>query len=168
MSQIPPPLGLAGPISTALSLSQVPCCAGVVSLKRTKSSDSTVTGRLCASPPEELLELEEEDEEDEELEELDDELTPEEELLEVITPLDELEDELDDDEELEELLPTTPLLEDDELELLLDELELLELDDDDPLGSSPWVLKRPSPPHADSPAIARDSVSTRRDLPAVP
>lgn len=151
-------------MSTALSLSQVPSCAVVVSLKRTKSSDSTVTGRACASPLEELLELEDEDEEDEELEEL----TPEElELLELITPVDELEDELDDDEELEELLPTTPLLDDDELELLLEELELLELDVE-PSGSSPWVTKRPSPPQADSPLTTSENVSARRDLPAAP
>lgn len=142
----------------------------MVSLKRTKSSDSTVKGRACASPLEELLELEDEDEEDEELEELD-ELTPEElELLELITPVDELEDELDDDEELEELLPTTPLLDDDELELLLEELELLELLelDDEPSGSSPWVTKRPSPPQADSPLTTSENVSARRDLPAAP
>lgn len=166
-SQVPPPFGFAGPISTALSLSQVPSCAAVVSLKRTKSSDSTVKGRACASPLEELLELEDEDEEDEELEEL----TPEElELLELITPVDELEDELDDDEELEELLPTTPLLDDDELELLLEELELLELLelDDEPSGSSPWVTKRPSPPQADSPLTTSENVSARRDLPAAP
>ena len=69
---------------------------------------------------------------------------------------------------LEELLPVTPLLdEEEELELLLDELELLELDDV-PSGSSPWVLKRPSPPHADNPATAKENVSIRKDLPAAP
>lgn len=160
ISQVPPPLGFAGPISTALSLSQVPCWLAVVSLKRSKFSDSTVNGRLCGSPLEELL-----DEEDELDEELEEELELE--LEEMITPLDELEEELDDEDDELELLPVSPLLlDDDELELLLEELELLELDDTS--GSSPWVTKSPSPPQADSPATARDNVSARKDLPAAP
>lgn len=140
-----------------------------MSLKRSNSSDCTINGRPCAIPLDELLEDELDEDELEELEEeLEDELELEElELLEMITPLDELDVELDEEELLDELLPVTPLLEDEELELLLEELELLELDDD-PSGSSPWVLKRPSPPHAESPATARDNASTRRDLPAAP
>ena len=66
-------------------------------------------------------------------------------------------------------------------ELLLDELELEELEEDVELvldaaleeldelfNSSPWVTNKPSPPQADKPVNARDSVRIRSDLPAVP
>lgn len=159
ISQVPLPLGLAGPISTGLSLSQVPSCSSVVSLKRTKSSDSTVKGKLCASP------LELEDEEELELEEELEELELEE--LEIIPPLEEEEDELDDEDVLDELLLASPLVDDEALELLLEELELLELEDESST-SPPWVTNSPSPPQADNPATTRDNVRFRRVLPAAP